>query len=127
MVLTSSNPCGSDAFLDNCAPALGEYQYINKFDVNIKEPGGNYEFSYVFSKGTNYRIVICDQNDKSNKMEVKLYDRNKKLIASNYMSSSKEYFPVLNYNCAATGVYHMEAKFKPSKTGCGVVILGFSK
>jgi hypothetical protein len=127
LMLCSGNPCGSDAFLNSCAPELGDYTYINKFDIEVNEPGKKPEFSYVFSKGTTYRIVICDQGQSDNRMEVKLYDRDKKLIATNYLSSKKEYFPVLNYKCAATGVYYIESKFKPTKTGCGVVILGFSK
>lgn len=121
------NPCGTDAFLASCAPELGDFNYINKFDVQVNEPGAKPEFSYVFSKGTTYRIVVCDQGDESNRMEVRLYDRDKKLIASNYLSSKKQYFPVLNYQCSATGVYYMDARFKSTKTGCGVMILGFSK
>lgn len=127
LISPPGNPCGSDAFLASCAPELGNYNYINKFDIEVNEPGTKPEFSYVFSKGTTYRIVICDQGDEKNRMEVRLYDRDKKLIASNYLSSKKQYFPVLNYKCTATGVYYMEARFKSSKTGCGVVILGFSK
>jgi len=119
--------CGTDAFLDNCAPLLGDFTFIKTFPVNVKIEGEKKEVSYVFSKGSTYRIVICDEAIKGKEMKVKLFDRNKKLIASNYLSSSRKYYPVLNYTCTATGVYYVQSSFKPSKKGCGVLILGFSK
>ena len=117
--------CGSDAFLDKFAPALGDFTFIKAFNVEINKADEKNEFSYVFSKGSNYRIVICDQNGEGNKMVVNFYDRNKKLIASNYMKSSKKFFPTLNYTCSATGVYYVESYFENGKSGCGVDILGF--
>jgi len=123
----SAQSCGTDAFLDNCAPSLGDFTFIKFFKVNIEKEGTKKKVSYVFSKGSTYRIVICDEGVKGKEMKVKLYDRNKKLIASNYLSSSRKYFPILNYTCTATGVYYVESSFKPSKKGCGVIILGFNK
>lgn len=124
--LTPGNDCSSDAYLDKCAPALGDYTFIKSFNIDISKSGDKKtEFSYVFSKGSNYRIVICDQNPDGNKMIVNFYDRNKKLIASNYMKSSKKFFPTLNYFCSATGVYYVESSFEGGKDGCGVNILGF--
>jgi hypothetical protein len=122
---TSGPECGSDEFLDKFAPALGDYTFIKAFKVEIDKSGEKNEFSYVFSKGSNYRIIICDQNSEGNKMVVNFFDRNKKLIASNYLKSSKKFFPVLNYNCSATGVYYVESYFEGEKNGCGVNILGF--
>jgi hypothetical protein len=130
IIITSfkSGPeCGSDEFLDKFAPALGDYTFIKAFNVEISKSGDKNEFSYVFSKGSNYRIVICDQNGEGNRMVVNFYDRNKKLIASNYMKSSKKFFPTLNYTCAATGVYYVESYFENEKNGCGVNILGFKQ
>ncbi|OFY84214.1 MAG: hypothetical protein A3F72_14395 [Bacteroidetes bacterium RIFCSPLOWO2_12_FULL_35_15] len=123
--LTSGPDCGSDAFLDKYAPALGEFTFIKAFNVEINKADEKNEFSYVFSKGSNYRIVICDPNPEGNKMVVNFYDRNKKLIASNYLKSSKKFFPTLNYTCSATGVYYVESYFENGKNGCGVNILGF--
>lgn len=122
----AQHPCGSDAFLEDCAPALGDYTFIKTFDVKPKM-GEKTKVSYIMSKGSKFKIVICDQDLKGYEMKVKLYDRNKKLISSNYISSSKKYYPSINYNCTATGVYYIEASFKSTKEGCGVLILGFTK
>ena len=126
-VSINAQVCGTDAFLDKCAPALRDYTFIKTFKVNVDKEGGEEQVSYVLSKGSTYRIVVCDQELKGNRMKVKLYDRNKKMIASNYLSSSRKYYPVLNYKCTATGVYYVESSFKPGKKGCGVIILGFTK
>ncbi|MGZ3862962.1 MAG: hypothetical protein ACXVPN_11165 [Bacteroidia bacterium] len=128
IILSSYKPCtdcGSDAFIDKCAPSLGDYTFIKTFNIQVDKADGKFEFSYVLSKGSNYRIVICDQNSEGNKMIVNFYDRNKKLIASNYLKNSKKFFPSLNYTCSATGVYYIEASFENGKSGCGANILGF--
>lgn len=125
MSFISGPDCGSDAFLDKYAPALGDFTFIKAFNVETKKSDEKNEISYVFSKGSNYRIVICDQNSDGNKMVVNLYDRNKKLIVSNYLKRSKKFFPTINYTCVATGVYYVESYFENGKSGCGVNILGF--
>lgn len=123
----SGPPCDSEAFLNKCAPSLEDFVFITTFKVGIEKAGGKYEYNYVLSRGTNYRIVICDQNEEGNRMIVNFYDRNKKLIATNFLKGSKKFFPSLSYNCQATGVYYVEAFFEGNKKGCGLNILGFKK
>jgi hypothetical protein len=118
--------CQTDEFLDNCASKLEDFTFIKAFNTEMTKPG-NEEFSYVFSKGSSYMVIVCDQNLTGNRMIVNLYDRNRKLIASSYNSKTKTYYPDLLYPCAATGVYYLEANFAGAKGGCGVTILGFMK
>lgn len=118
--------CDSDEFLDNCASSLETYTFIKAFNVNVKK-ADKVEYSYVFSKGSNYMIIVCDQNSPGNRMIVNLYDRNHKLIVSSFNRKTKTYYPNLIYPCSATGVYYMDASFENSKGGCGVIILGFKK
>ena len=120
-------PCESDEFIDSCAPVLGDFVFIKTFNVNIVKPGNKTEYSYVLSRDSEYKIVVCDQNDPGKKMIVNFYDRNKKLIASNYLKATKKFYPTINYKCAATGVYYVEAFFEGDKNGCGINILGFKK
>ncbi len=119
--------CSSDAFMDNCSSALEDFNFIKSFEYSNAKGGAKGEYSYVFSKGTNYRIVVCDENIAGNKMIISLYDRNHKLIASNFDKASKKVFPVLTYPCSATGVYYIEYSFQGDKAKCGINILGFSK
>lgn len=124
---SNGNPCDSEAFLNKCAPSLEDFVFITTFKIGVEKEGGKTEYSYVLSRGTNYRIVICDQNETGNKMIVNFYDRNKKLIASNYLKASKKFYPSISYPCPATGVYYVEAFFEGNKKGCGLNILGFKK
>ena len=76
--------CDNDDFMDECAVLLEDYMYVKSFDINTKSAKSKNaaitQYSYVFSKGTNYVITVCDQNKPGNKMVVSLYDRNKKLV-----------------------------------------------
>ena len=122
---TSNPPCGSDAFMEQCAPSLGNYFFLKTFDVNPKEVGEKIEVKYIMSKGANYRIAICDEGDEKNPIKVKMLDRNHKVIATNSLNG--KYYPSIDFKCTATGVYYIESSFKPNKTGCGALILGFQK
>lgn len=120
--------CDSEVFLDNCAPSLDTYTYIKKFPVFIKrKKSENIVFSYVFSKGSTYKLIVCDQGKKGGKMIINFYDRNRKLIASTYNKKSRQHNEILLFPCTATGVYYIEGQFEGSGGGCGVCILGFDK
>jgi len=73
--------CDSDAFLDNCASRLETYTFIKAFNTTLKKSEKT-EYSYVFSKGSNYMVIVGDLKIAGEKMIVTLYDRNHKLIAS---------------------------------------------
>lgn len=118
--------CDSDAFLDKCASKLETFTFIKAFNTIMKK-ADKVENSYIFSKGSTYMIIICDQNVPGERMIVNLYDRNHKLIASSCNPKTKTYYPDLIYPCSATGVYYIEVSFEGTRGGCGVCILGFKK
>ena len=120
--------CDSDEFMDACAAPLGTHTFIKSFNTKItSKKESKVEYSYVFSKGSEYMIIICDQKRAGNRMIVNLYDRDHKLIASSYNRKTKKHYPDLIYPCSATGVYYIESSFEGSDGGCGVIILGFNK
>ena len=127
---TGYGQCSTDAFMDKCASALGSSTFIKSYEIKSGQSSKDKpnQFSYVFSKGSTYMVVICDQNIEGQKMIVTLYDRDKKMIASNYNKKTKKFYPTLTYNCSATGVYYLDSYFEGDKTAtCGVNILGFNK
>lgn len=126
--LTIAAQCSSDAFYDNCSTNLGKALFIKAFNVeskSFKKGESSVEYNYVFSKGTTYTITSCDT--ESNNMIIELYDRNKKLIATNYDKTKRKFYPKIGYPCNATGVYYLKYKFKKDAEGCGISMLGFSK
>jgi len=124
---TPPNSCDPEELLKKYASELDDYVFIKSFPIETTKTGDKAEYSYVLSRGINYRIVVCDQGEEGKKMVVSLLDRNKKLIATNYLKSSKKFYATLNYVCSATGVYYVEASFEGEKKGCGLNILGFKK
>lgn len=123
-----SGQCDTDMFLDQCASGLGTYNYIKSFSVNVApRKKAIPEYSYVFSKGSTYMLIVCDQNMSGGKMIVSLYDRGHNFIASTYDEKANKYYSDLLYSCEATGVYYIRATFEGTKGGCGMCILGFDK
>ncbi len=119
--------CETDMFLDQCASNLGTYNYIKSFNVTPDKKKPASEYSYVFSKGSKYMLVVCDQHVDKGKMVVNLFDRGHNLIASTYDEAQDKYYPNLVYTCSTTGVYYIQTTFQGSKSGCGLCILGFTK
>jgi hypothetical protein len=114
-----SAQCNMDDLADKCATQISDFKYIKSFDTDTKK-----EFEYVFSKDHSYLLAICDQAAAKGKMEVNLYDRNHKLVATNYNKQTKKSYPSINYKCSATGVYYIEVTFDDGG-GCGVTVLAF--
>jgi len=120
--------CDTDLFLDQCAQNLGTYNYIKSFNISVTSRKKAYpEYSYVFSKGSKYMLIVCDEFMVEGKMVVNLYDREHNLLASSYDAENDKYYPNLIYSCSTTGVYYIQTTFLGSKGGCGLCILGFTK
>lgn len=121
--------CQDAKFLDGCASLLGDFTFVKSFEIDksrIKKTG-TVEYSYVLSKGTDYIITGCDQAQSGGKMIVELYDRNRKIIATNFDKRNKKHYPKMGYTCSATGVYYLKYHFQKNKYDCGVSVIGFSK
>lgn len=121
-LLSFKDKCDTDNMLEQVVPSLQPYNFMKKFDVTEKKT----EYSYVFSRDSEYKIMVAN-NGKDVKLILNLYDRNKKLISSNYLKSNKKIYPSVTYKCSATGVYYMESFFEDEKEGCGINVLGFKK
>ena len=123
-----SGQCDSDTFLDKCASNLGSYNYIKSFVAygNSKKKN-NTEFSYVFSKGSTYKMIVCNEDASKGLMIINLYDRDHNLISSSYDSKTGRFYNELLYPCSATGLYYIKTSFTGSRSGSGMCILGFDK
>jgi len=118
--------CISESFMNKCSAELDEFNFIKSYELENKKEDAK-EYSYVFSKGSTYRIIICDENEEGSRLIITLFDRNKKKIASNYDAKSKKYFSAIIYHCSATGIYFVKYEYESKKSKCAVNILGFSK
>src|SRR6478735_9711056 len=102
---------------DECvAKVNGGYTFLKSYQ--IATTGDKVEYSYVFSKETNYMLMMCNGGTNQNTI-VTLYDSNRKLIATNYDKVNNKIFPAIVYQCKATGIYYMTFSFL-DKPECSV-------
>jgi hypothetical protein len=124
---SGSPVCNTEALMEDCASELEDYVFVKNFDVVTDKSGQKIDYSYVLSRGIEYKIVICEKTNSNRRMIVNFYDRNRTLVATNFQKSNKKIFPNITYKCSATGVYYVEAFYEGESGGCGLNIIGFKK
>jgi hypothetical protein len=120
--------CEAEKFCTQCVNQLpSDFSFVKSYELN--GDGGNkrkLEYSYVFTKGTLYRLNICSAVEGSTDgIIVILYDSKRNAIASNL--AGKDMASSLTYSCNATGVYFIQFVFDKSATFCGGSALGFKR
>ncbi|HEY8400952.1 MAG TPA: hypothetical protein VIK89_06805 [Cytophagaceae bacterium] len=120
-IATANAQCQSD----ECVSKLSE-GYIFLKSYSMEKSATEVEYSYVFSKDTDYMLVTCNKDGHSNNVIVTLYDSNKKVIATNYDPKAEKYYTAIAYNCKATGIYYLKYSFKETSECC-VSVLAFKK
>jgi hypothetical protein len=120
-VVKSNAQCTQDA----CVTKLGEgYTFLKVYTMQTAKD--IVEYSYVFSKSTNYMLVVCNADGTSKDVEVTLYDSQRKLLASNYDKVNNKYYGTIVYNCQTTGIFYIKYTYKTKPTCC-VSVLAFKK
>jgi hypothetical protein len=124
-LLCLSAPAWSQCKMDECVSKLnGGYTFLKGYQMNNGSPKA--EYSYVFSKETNYMLAMCGKDGGSQNIAVTLYDSSNKQIATNFDKKSGKYYPAIIYNCKSTGIYYI--KFISEVTPeCFTGVLAFKK
>lgn len=121
--LQVSAQCQPDACIQKISDG---YTFLKTY--KMEQIGAETEYSYVFSKDTNYMIAVCSSSGPDATVKVTMYDASRKEIASNLDKKSNKLYSVIAYQCKATGIYYL--KYTPvnqDKTDCCVSVLGFKK
>jgi hypothetical protein len=110
---------------DECVGKISQgYTFLKSYQM--EKVGDQLEYSYVFSKETNYMLVLCNPSGTSSAVVVTLFDSNRKEIASNWDKKNNKYYPAIAYQCKATGIYYLRFSFN-DKPECCVSVLAFKK
>ena len=126
LITVSKAQCNPDALASGCNAKLGEFTFIKNYKIDpAKATNSTVEFSYVFSKDTQYFLSVCDGKSDMPKIEVTLLDSNKKPLASNVEGG--KYYPGIAYKCTTTGIYYMTFNISSAAEKCAVSALGFKK
>lgn len=119
--------CNSEALSNQCIPKLASgFNFLKSYKIDGE--GGakdKVEYSYVFTKGTQYMINICAPNQPTDGIVVTLYDSNRNKVATSKVNG--QYISAIAYPCNATGIYYIQYTFDGSTTYCGGSALGFKR
>ena len=99
------------------------FSMLKTYDIE----DGDEEFSFIFSRGVNYMITNALVTNPSSQVEVRLYDKSKKLIFTNYHKRKKEFSKTL-YSCTYTGIHYIQFKSPKNATKvCAAGVLGYKR
>jgi hypothetical protein len=118
--------CNADNFSNACIPKLGEgFNFLKSYKVDGE--GGakdKVEYSYVFTKGTQYMINLCANGAATDGIVVSLFDSNRNKVASSKFNG--QLLTAIAYPCNATGIYYIQYTFDGGGK-CGGSALGFKR
>jgi len=119
--------CNPDELCNACVPKLSEagFNFLKTYKIVGESDLTKVEYSYVFTKGTQYMISLCDQNATGNTIMVTIFDAERNKVANNKVNG--QLLPAIAYPCNATGIYYLQFTFEGGGLRCGGSALGFKK
>jgi hypothetical protein len=117
--------CNAESLSTACIPKLATgFNFLKSYKI---EKGGKefVEYSYVFTKGTQYMINICAGGNATDGIVVSLFDSNRNKVASSKYNG--QFLTAMTYPCNTTGIYYIQYTFDGSTGYCGGSALGFKR
>ncbi len=117
--------CNAESLSTACIPKLATgFNFLKSYKI---EKGGKefVEYSYVFTKGTQYMINICAGGANTDGIVVSLFDSNRNKVASSKYNG--QFLQAMTYPCNTTGIYYIQYTFDGSTSYCGGSALGFKR
>ena len=122
-----SGQCNPEGFTAACVPKLATgFNFLKSYKID-GDAGAKpkVEYSYVFTKGTQYMINICADGTSTDGIIVNLYDASRNQVASSKIDN--QVVSAIAYPCNATGIYYIQYTFDKSAKYCGGSALGFKR
>lgn len=123
----TSAQCNPEDFTAACVPKLASgFNFLKSYKID-GEAGGKskVEYSYVFTKGTQYFINICSPGAATDGIIVSLFDSNRNQVATSKIDN--QMVNAIAFPCSATGIYYIQYTFEKSASYCGGSALGFKR
>lgn len=119
--------CNSDGFATACIPKLasGGFNFLKSYKVDGDGGKEKVEYSYVFTKGTQYMINLCANGAATDGIVVTIYDSGRNTVATSKING--QIVNAIAYPCNATGIYYITYTFDGSSGKCGGSALGFKR
>lgn len=111
--------------VDECVSKLNSgFTFLKSY--HSENPDDKGEYSYVFSKETNYMMALCGKDGEPGNFVVTVYDSQNKQVATNFDSKNDKYYGAILYNCKSTGIYYIKFSFKGTRD-CYTGVLAIKK
>lgn len=117
--------CDSDNLANSCIPKLASgFNFLKSYKVDgqTKE---KVEYSYVFTKGTQYMINLCANGSATDGIVVNIFDKERNKVATSKING--QFISAIAYPCNATGIYYIQYTFDEPSAHCGGSALGFKR
>lgn len=119
--------CDAENFSNACIPKLAAgFNFLKSYKIDGE--GGakdKVEYSYVFTKGTQYMINLCAAGAATDGIVVSLFDSNRNKVATSKING--QFITAIAYPCNATGIYYIQYTFDGGGAKCGGSALGFKR
>lgn len=124
--IQASAQCNTEALCNTCVTKLTTgFNFLKTYKINSEKDLVKVEYSYVFAKGTQYMITLCNEDTKNNSIMVTIYDAQRNRVASNKIEG--KLLPAIAFPCNATGIYYLQYTFEGNSPRCGGSALGFKR
>lgn len=119
--------CNADTHTNTCIPKLSSgFNFLKSYKIDGAGGGkSKVEYSYVFTKGTQYMINICAEGETTDGIVVTLYDSKRQKVGTSVYNG--QYLTAMAYPCNTTGIYYITYTFENSANYCGGSALGFKR
>ncbi len=119
--------CNPESLTENCIPKLADgFNYLKSYKINgANGAKDKIEYSYVFTKGTQYMINLCAMGEQTDGIVVNLFDSNRNKVVSSKIDG--QFISAIVYPCNNTGIYYIQYTFDNSTNYCGGSALGFKR
>lgn len=119
--------CNPEQHTDACIPKLASgFNFLKSYKIDGQSGAKNkVEYSYVFTKGTQYMLNVCATGENTDGIVVTLFDSSRNKVASSKVNG--QFISAIAYPCNTTGIYYIQYTFDNSAQFCGGSALGFKR
>jgi len=125
--LESTAQCDADGYSNDCIPKLsGGFNFLKSYKIDgVGGSKNKVEYSYVFTKGTQYMINLCAEGSNADGIVVSIYDSKRQKVGTSVYQG--QHATAMAYPCNSTGIYYISYTFEESTKYCGGSALGFKR
>jgi len=118
--------CNTDELCTTCTSKLATgYSFLKTYKISGEQDLAKVEYSYVFTKGTQYMLTLCEPTANASSIIMSVFDSKRNKVASNKINGA--IVAAIAFPCNATGIYYIQYTFEGTTNRCGGSGLGFKR